>query len=249
MPPPAVDPEPDGATAKCWDRLWSAPVSNRVKVFAYRLMHAALPCLAMHSYMQNMAAGSAYCPNCPGGQHPRNRPVETYTHVFCECPVYRPVMLWLLDTYEALTGTRPPEDPRVIVADELTHWPDAPADRDSMQLWQALRLMVLFNIWSARCSKDSSQRSPTAVARATVTAMRHEMTLQFQRSRRRRIMTQHLPARVLEMRRLEPKADSLRVWLVSGLCSTTVRNSGVEDLHIELTDAWPAPVPGLEDDH
>lgn len=116
-----------------------------------------------------------------------------------------------------------------------------------MQLWQGLRLIVLFQIWEARCSKDSSQRSPSAVARAAVTALRHEISLQFQRSRRRALMTQHLPARVLDMRRLEPKGDSLSVWLQSGLCSTSLRADGVEDLHLQLTEAWPVAVPGLED--
>ena len=247
MVAPAAAPGGD-TSAKCWARLWAAPVSNRVKVLGYRLLHAALPCLAMHAHMQNWAAGRACCPNCPGAHGTtRSRPAETYTHVFCECPVYRPVMLWLLDTYAALQGVRPPEDPRVIIADELCHWPEAPAPGDAMQLWQGLRLIVLFQIWEARCSKDSSQRSPSAVARAAVTALRHEISLQFQRSRRRALMTQHLPARVLDMRRLEPRGDSLSVWLQSGLCSTSIRADGMEDLHLQLTEAWPVAVPGLED--
>jgi len=152
-------------------------------------------------------------------------------------------MEWLLDVYEALAGRRPPADPRVIIADELGRWADAPADKLQQQLWQALRLTVLYRIWAARCSKDSVLQSPSAVASAVVTDLRKEMHLQYRRSRRREVMSQHLPPRVLEMRRLKPKTDSLKVWLESGLCSVSAQ-PGHDDLSISLTEAWPVPIPG-----
>jgi hypothetical protein len=34
------------AFAHYWARLWDTPMPNRVKVFAYRLQHTALPCLS-----------------------------------------------------------------------------------------------------------------------------------------------------------------------------------------------------------
>ena len=67
--------------------------------------------------------------------------------------------------------------------------------------------------------------------------------LQYRRSRRREVMSQHLPPRVLEMRRLKPKTDSLKVWLESGLCSVSAQ-PGHDDLSISLTEAWPVPIPG-----
>jgi hypothetical protein len=155
------------------------------------------------------------------------------------------VVEWLLDVFEALTGHRPPADPRVIIADELGCWANAPTDQDHQQLWQALRLLALYHIWEARMSKDACKQTPSAVATAVVHAVRAEMRVQFKRSHERETAADHLPPRVLEMRRLQPKHHSFQVWLASGLCSVSNQH-GYNRVNLALSTSWPVPLPGLE---
>ncbi len=242
---PAGVPSSENNPAKCWSRLWQAPVSNHVKVFGYRLLHAALPCLGLSCHMRHAQPRMACCPLCPSTPQVRRRPTETYTHLFLDCPSYRPVVEWLLDVFEALTGHRPPADPRVIIADELGCWANAPTDQDHQQLWQALRLLALYHIWEARMSKDACKQTPSAVATAVVHAVRAEMRVQFKRSHERETAADHLPPRVLEMRRLQPKHHSFQVWLASGLCSVSNQH-GYNRVNLALSTSWPVPLPGLE---
>ena len=99
---------------------------------------------------QPKRASDVQCPQC-AALVPRPSPVppETYTHLFMLCPSYRPVTVWLCSLWEALTGVRPPMDPAVIIAAEPEAWPAAPTGA-RLLAWHALRLTVLYAIWSAR---------------------------------------------------------------------------------------------------
>jgi hypothetical protein len=242
--------------AKYWGDLWDLPVDNSVKVFAYRLLHAAIPCKAMVSHKQHRGPRQAFCDRCQQANAGASRilPLETYTHLFVQCPTYRTAVLWLLDLWQALTGYLPPCSAEVLVADVLEAWPDAPQGAQRA-VWSALRLTVLYHIWEARCSADSTKQNGPAVVRATIHAIRGAMLLQYNRSYRRQQMAHMLPSSVLSMRRLEPAVDTFSVWLSSGLC----RLDGAEDdgrnvpprsqpgdgqrLVILLTESHPVPVP------
>ena len=82
-------------------------------------------------------------------------PLETYTHIFFECPAFAGAKDWLLDLWQHISGVRPPDTAAAIVADEPGACPagQQPAE-ERAHLWQALRLTLLRHIWAARCSSD-----------------------------------------------------------------------------------------------
>ena len=240
-----------------WRAIKTAPVANRTKTFAYRLAHAALPCNALVGHLySNKSPDFAFCPLCPapGGSAPR--PIETYTHLFLCCPTYQPAVRWLRDLWVALGGARPPNDARVIIADDLRYWPQAPQGFESLR-WQALRLTVLHNIWEARCSANSECRTARAVVLATIAAVRTEIALQFERTHRRSSMELNAPPRAMATRRRlvtdEELEDFKDTWEVPGLCSiaeaaVTIAagiSVAVPELVLQLTAHHPVPAPQL----
>jgi hypothetical protein len=62
-------------------------------------------------------------------------------------------MEWLLDLWFKITNDRPPLDPRVLLLDDQRIWSPGPS-KNKQQLWQRLRLIVLFSIWVSRCSRE-----------------------------------------------------------------------------------------------
>jgi hypothetical protein len=233
--------------AAYWKRLWKAPVSNHLRIFAYRLSHAALPCAAMKGFMRNAAMPAvAACPLCPapGGRSPR--PLETYTHLFMECPAYRPAVNWLLDVWQAVSGVRPPESATVVIADDWRSWPDAP-EGPRAALWTALRLTVLFSIWSARMSKDSQQQTAAAVVRSAIAMLRAEMHLQFNRVQLHGDLALDIPQQLLRVHsEVQPTEDSfINVWVNGGMCrrQPAVEDGQAETLEVLLTDTHPVAAP------
>jgi hypothetical protein len=162
--------------------------------------------------------------------------------------------MWLLDLWEALTGSRPPDDARVIVAGEAHGWQQAPVGPRA-QLWQAVRLITLHAIWEARCSLDPAKRTPRSAASAAVRALRAEVQVQHDRCCRRDEVEAALPTAFLSTRRLQPAAgDFAAVWVVAGLCRLEVVVAGSDDdnaaaagplrrLVVELSEAAPVPIP------
>ena len=243
--PSSGAPLPDpAATAKYWDRLWKrVPVSNAVKSFGVRLLHAALPCRAMHAAMQSVGDRDFSLCQCCGGRDSNGRRCpETYTHLFLECPSYRPAIKWLLDLWEELEGERPPETAAVIISDEPGAWPNAPA-RAKGDRWQALRLTLLYYIWHTRCSEDASQRHARAAVAATVEALREDIRLQFNRAFFRAQLTRSLPPRVQRMQRRRPSPDAFAIWDHPLLAAATPTASGVRELNVLLDAHHPVPLP------
>ena len=177
------------------------------------------------------------------------RPLETYSHLFLECPSYAAAVDWLLDLWQHLSdGTRPPRTARVLVADELHEWPDAPADKPRRLLWTALRLTVLSCIWAARCSPDARQRTSAAVVRAAIRELRVEMLLAHTRAFEERAVARELPPAVLRSRPTSPKAAALDVWLASGLCELPAADDPLpppplRGLRVLLSESAPVPAP------
>jgi hypothetical protein len=233
---------------KYYRALWDdVPVPNDVKSFGLRLLHAALPCYAMHAFVQNIGSGSrrpdgrpfAACRCCsgkgPGGRHA----LETYTHLFCECPVFADAKGWLLDVWQDISGVRPPDTAAALVADEPEAWPsgDRPGAGDRMLLWQALRLTLLFNIWAARCSDDPAQRSSRAVVKRTVDTLRDTVVQHFHRTYHRTTLLRCLPKACFARQQQKPSAANLRVWLVPAIASVHVDRAALhEQLHQEQRD-------------
>lgn len=223
-------------------------MSNRVKVFGYRLMHAALPCAAMEAFKRNRDQRAAACPHCPAlGGHQR-RPLETYTHMFLACPVYRPAVQWLADLWQHLSGVQPPVEAAVIIADQHDAWATAPVG-EQRRLWTALRLVLLHAIWEARCSRDAGRQTARAVVLAAIGGLQEEMRVQFTRWRLSQDGRRDLPPHVLKMRRLQAAHDDFDVWQSSGLCSVEhVSLDGGHTLiplclHLHLDDQQPVPAP------
>lgn len=204
-----------------WLRLWKGlPVPNPVKVFAWRLLHGALPCRAMQaSLLLSRDRSASWCGCCPSvaaeGAAVRAAPrrPETLTHLFLECPAFAGAVTWLQDVWEALSGQRPPATLEVIVAGQPGAWPGEPSKGSAAaDRWHALRLTLLYHIWAARCSNDAQQRSARAVVVATVDALRADIRLQFNRAFCGRELQRYLPPGVMAMRRLAAARHTFAVW-------------------------------------
>ena len=223
-------------------------MSNRVKVFGYRLMHASVPCAALEAYMRERGHLHAVCKHCPALGGCRRRPLETYTHLFLACPVYRPAVQWLADLWQHISGSRPPVEAAVIIADQPGAWAAAPTG-EQQRLWTALRLVVLHAVWEARCSRDAARQTARAVVLAVIASLREEMSLQFTRWRLADTGRRDLPPHVMKMRRLEAAPDDFDVWQSSGLCSVEQvsfyggRTFMPRRLNLLLDDLQPVPVP------
>ena len=251
-PPP---PPPADAHDKYWVLLWRLPVNNHVKVFAVRLLHAALPCGAMRFVRRGGHAHDAYCPCCCPAQ-PRTRDtLLTYSHLFVQCPTYAPAIAWLQDLWEHLEGVRPPADARVLVADQPGAWPEAPPPSSRKgRLWSVLRLTLLSWIWSAYVSNDPAQQTAAAVVRATIDTVRSEITVAYGRHTFERFLVNAVAPRFAAMRRSKPANNHFEdFWLPSGLCAVhddagaAGGQGGAQEprprLVLRLSETTPVPAP------
>ena len=246
--------------AEYFRELWEeVPVNNDVKCFALRLLHASLPCRAMHAFMQKITRDRrdgrpfAECRCCSGRDQQNHRVFETYTHLFLRCPTYAGASGWLLDLWEDISGARPPDTGAALVADEPGAWPaGVQPTGDRLLLWQALRLTLLFHIWEARCSDDAAQHSSRAVVAATVSSIRSEVQLQYHRTYHRQALLRSLPSAVFARQQQRPPPATLDVWLCPGIA--TLSPAGVVPplagqplptrtlrLHLSLVHPVPAP--------
>ena len=167
-----------------WNQAWSKHKPRHLRVFAWRLLHAALP------------VGAAKVKFCrPGGvqqllqqccQHPTCQtvqpqpPLETLTHVFLECSVARRAwqwwrVMWLrMDPAAGLM----PLDPRLLLLGEGAWAPG----RQCALLWDHLRVLMLHSLWVTRCTAAGS---PAHTARAAVGrfvgAVQHQVAMEWQR--------------------------------------------------------------------
>lgn len=228
-----------------WKRLWAAPVSNRVRVFAYRLAHASLPCAAMSAYMNNWNVQDAFCPLCTVAGGARRRPLETYSHLFMECLTYRPAVEWLLDFWVAVANKRPPLSAAVIIADDTSAWADAPTGHLAA-LWMAVRLTVLHSIWAAKISNDREEQSAAAVVRKAIFSLRAEIRLQFNRGALQTSLSGSIPRELLRMHTpISNDRYFVEVWAHSGLCRVDPPSEpdGGSCLVLLLTEAHPVAAP------
>lgn len=155
---PVRAPVTDGAAAdplwcKAWRRAFHKRVPRTTRVFAWRLLHGALPCgsatVVFFPPGDPGLQGTRCCnPGCTTGAV---RPLETLQHLFMECTPAKGALQWLCELWSLIDPTHqpPPFLPHVLLADDPTSW-SPPQNLTS--LWGLLRLTMLKRIWLARCA-------------------------------------------------------------------------------------------------
>jgi hypothetical protein len=196
-----------------------------------------------------MAAAQACCSQCASAGRPDQ--LETYTHAFMDCPAVSTALAWLLEVYEALTGTAPPRDPLVLLADAHWRWR---TDGAPGRLWQRLRVLFLGAVWLVRSNPPRDKRPPhqdQAPDAAHALAIIQDILTNLQRGVRRDWL------RVLEDPRSATGNTVPSAWF-KGLPPTLTLDQfqalwpdcgewfatteGVRHVHIRLSLEWPLPV-------
>ena len=147
--PPAALP----AWSHAWMRSHLKSLPRESRVFAWLLLHAALPC------------GGARVQYCPAG-HPAlldccclapscaaltPRPVETLEHLFLECPVGKVAMQWVCGLWQLIDpGPAPLFSASVLLADDAFAWRPTSNPKGLQELWTLLRVTMLKRIWLTR---------------------------------------------------------------------------------------------------
>ena len=161
----AVAPPP--AWTAAWRRVHHRRLPRCTQVFAWRLLHGALPVggatLVFHQPGSAELAGC--CCQAPPCQRAWPRPLETLHHLFVDCPVGKGALRWLVSLWGVIDpgGMAMPLSPQVFIADDLSVW--APS-QGLLPLWTLLRLTMLRCVWVSRCS--AKQASGSGFSRANV---------------------------------------------------------------------------------
>ena len=173
---------------EAWRRLADPTIQRPYRATAWRLLHARLGCGAylVHARTRavrengtnaaalGVAKDRAWCqaPCCappPGSPADAHAPLETPTHALLTCPAVAPAIEWMRATWAALAGidiSLVPSDARVLLADQLDGWEEAPEGKPAQRLWTRLRVATVGAIWQARCERDANSLPPgTSLAR------------------------------------------------------------------------------------
>ena len=162
-----LSPPPRLPWAGVWRRLHRVRAPREHRFLAWRLMHGRLTVAARVSLWeagrpQQRLAGAAgarcHRPACAAAGT-----LETITHVFLDCPVAQQVTGWACRFWAAVTAAPPP--PRtaaVFFAGDRAAWD--PGDPPLRDLWDTVRLAVLFFLWAARCQGREQLRPASALS-------------------------------------------------------------------------------------
>ena len=163
-----------------WGRAGAKGLPRELRVFAWLLLHAALPCGAAKVVFfpadGEDLAGMACCRNAacrppppaalPASQPGRRRgrvtdadsagadawQLETLQHALLDCPAVRPALQWLAALWPRFGGTAPPLSPEVWLQDSPAAW-QPQGGQWAVELWGLLRLAVLWAAWELRCRR------------------------------------------------------------------------------------------------
>lgn len=173
-----LDPlEQDGvllAARPAWSHAWlrahlpSMPRESRV--FAWTLLHAALPCggaRVKYCPPGHPALSDCYCraPCCTSASP---RPVETLQHMFLECPVGKVAMQWVCGLWQRIDpGPAPLFAASVLLADDASVWRPSQHIKGLQALWTLLRVTMLKRIWLTRqaCAHSDNTGGPFTATR------------------------------------------------------------------------------------
>lgn len=145
--------------AAAWKRLDDPTLHRPFRITSWRILHACLGCKAFLAYVRGPPL-----PNIPGSDPPTllfcdhlpcrsTGEVETISHALLYCTAVSPAIEWLRLFWEAVSGIPVPDCRHVLLADDLTRWPNHPTE-GALRLWTHLRVTLLGCIWRARCSRD-----------------------------------------------------------------------------------------------
>ena len=140
-----------GGVSGVWQRLHRSGVSQQAISTGWRILHAALPVRSKVAQCLGRPLEEGLCDASGCGCQ------ESLSHALMDCDKVRGAIDWLLDLFEAISGRRPPRDPRVILADDHRIW-EAGGTADERLLWQRLRLTVLSHIWRVQSLRQRNQR-------------------------------------------------------------------------------------------
>jgi hypothetical protein len=154
-------------------------------------------------------------------------------------------MEWLLDLWFKITNDRPPLDPRVLLLDDQRIWSPGPS-KNKQQLWQRLRLIVLFSIWVSRCSREIyASAADGDISAAAIKLVEEDIKTAVNRDfTRTRIKEAMVEAAVGSIdssgRDLSLSIDDFKArWAVNDiLCSVVLSANGSASLQVQDPATW-----------
>ena len=172
------DPQPT------WKQAWSKDMPRHLRIFTWRLLHAALPVGAARvkfvrpGNVQQLQQQCCQHSACQDVQP--QPPLETLTHLFVECPVARRAwrwwrVMWLrLDPAAGLM----PLDPKLLVVGQGAWRPSLQHATE----WYHLRVIMLHSLWQARCAAAGSpSHTAQAVVGRFVAAVKQQVSMDWRR--------------------------------------------------------------------
>ena len=157
---------------KAWRRAAHKRLPRSTRVFAWRLLHAALPCGGATVVLfppGDPALSNARCSNLGCTTLPL-RPLETLHHLFFECAPCHRALEWLCHLWGLIDPEHPapPMLPHVLLADDQATW--APPQQLS-SLWNLLRLTMLKRIWIGRCAAVAAGDGPSQASTPAIVCL------------------------------------------------------------------------------
>ena len=221
-----------------WRRINKSDLPLSHRGLAWQLLHGVLPCKAFIAHRHRKQPGEE------GGCEACGR-LETLTHTFISCSRVKGAVEWLLNLWFKITGDRPPLDPRVILIDDQRIWSPGPS-KNEQQLWQRLRLIVLFSIWVSRCSREIyASAADGDISVAAIKMAEEEIKTAIKRDfTRTRIKEAMVEAAVGNIdssgRDLSLSIDDFKArWTIQEiLCSVVLSANGSTSLQVQDPATW-----------
>lgn len=165
-PAPASPPAARGGSKRCWGRLLDPTIHRPFVITAWRALHC---CLGVPAFIHHVTKrGSPLCPLpcCAPPPSGGARPQDDITHSLLQCPASQPVISWLADTWQALTGLSAPTTAAFIIADIPSEgWPGCGEDKWLLEQWTRLRVATIGAIWRVRSLAAEGGCEPACMPR------------------------------------------------------------------------------------
>jgi hypothetical protein len=137
-----------------YNRVGHKQLPKQLREFGWRLLHAGVKVGARRMLSARRQTPAQF--TCLAQQCQQMPQLETFSHLFVECPVAAAVWQWFAQLWQQVQpGTVVPINSRVLLLDDFSTWAP-PADKQL--LWTQLRLLLLESIYAVRNSCSNSQR-------------------------------------------------------------------------------------------
>jgi hypothetical protein len=135
---------------------------RQLREFGWRLLHAGVKVGARRMVVAGRQAPDPAQFTCPAQQCQQQPQLETFTHLFVECPVAAAVWQWFVQLWQQVQpGVVVPISSSVLLLDDSSVW-SPPVDKQL--LWTHLRLLLLESIWAVRSSCCSNGHVSSSAA-------------------------------------------------------------------------------------